>query len=156
VKSYTLKECVSEEAVQIWKEATRLISFIQGYSDLIRCHELARAVVEIVGGEVRDGKFGPIEHSWIQLKTPCLSILDPYQPGTVPQCVLIHKNLLNPIVSLYESWPFRTDIRNDVVQSITIIFANNQDINNFEESETKGYIKDLFADHPDKEDSGPT
>jgi len=67
----------------------------------LRCHELARAVniaLEDPQTEVQDGWFHTREHSWIwthpfpeerPIRTPLPKILDVYQPGTLPQVVLL-------------------------------------------------------------------
>lgn len=64
----------------------------------VRCHELARAVGEILGLEVADGHFGFVEHSWLWVRPPVSqlrpwtlpNILDVYVPGAMPQVQLMH------------------------------------------------------------------
>ena len=84
-----------------------------------RCHELARAIAPVVDGEVRDGKFGSVDHSWIHLEYQhgAPLILDVYAVAKLPQVQLLNlswhvRGLQNCYVE--DDVP-RDDIREDVL-----------------------------------------
>jgi len=74
----------------------------------LRCHELACAVAHRLGDEYRDvahngsfvlvdGKYGPIDHSWIEWRTSPSGyrrILDVYSVGRLPMVQLIDAQTL--------------------------------------------------------------
>jgi hypothetical protein len=83
-----VRACRMVEACPYTDEAT---------GELIRCHELARAVGRVLRLPVQDGKFGFAEHSWLWLSPPepelarwnLPRILDVYVPGAMPQVQLV-------------------------------------------------------------------
>ena len=128
----------------IFSEAVRLVAYVgnQWGTDLacgeeeLRCHELARAVYEMLSVYVMrsdleylrvvDGVVGMVEHSWIEIatypgrtqreRTRRNVILDVYCPGRLPQVQLIDTFcLLKP---LYEERVRRNDIREDIVTRV--------------------------------------
>ena len=111
----------TDEALAAWHRACELVAKVpDDFTECdLRCHELARAVANIVGGTVIDGHFGGIAHSWISLAD---ALLDPYQPGTLPQCVLIDTHAFLPHARLYEPGDARDDIEERVVFRLTKLF----------------------------------
>ena len=101
MKSYTERHVFGPEAVVLWECACRAVASVTtematepnwSHPEL-RCHELTRAVVKALGlspGVVVDGKYGPVEHSWIWLPHSTPAILDVYCPGRIPQVQLVH------------------------------------------------------------------
>lgn len=64
----------------------------------VRCHELARAVGQMLKLEYEDGRFGFVEHTWLWT-SPCdktvapwvlPNVLDVYTPGSMPMVQLVH------------------------------------------------------------------
>lgn len=92
--------------------------------EMVRCHELTRAVWTALNAGwvsgvpeddalvVRDGKFGSIEHSWMQFKATG-HILDVYRPGVLPQVLLLDQFVT---IRDYHILGERTDIRQDMVK----------------------------------------
>lgn len=83
-----------------------------------RCHELARAIAPLVKGEVRDGKFSSVNHSWIVLEQGRSGplILDVYAVAQLPQVQLVNCSWhVRDLQNCYVDGPERDDIRNDVV-----------------------------------------
>lgn len=88
---------------------------------VVRCHELSRAVAQVLGLTVEDGYYGMAEHSWIWLTprepfSPLPRILDVYVPGRMPQVQLIDPHLHLPFE--YRRGPERTDIDEAMVQEL--------------------------------------
>jgi hypothetical protein len=84
----------------------------------LRCHELARAVLECLGAkaydmgvslDVVDGKCGPVEHSWICFLADGV-VLDVYAPGREPPVQLV-----DPLIGFYKPGERRTDISESYV-----------------------------------------
>lgn len=97
---------------------------------LIRCHEVARAILKLIkplahGFEPRvvDGKFDGVDHSWIAWQCPKAhfggtTILDAYSVGSLPQ-VQIHR--IGTGIRRADYRPDhleRDDIRHDVVDDL--------------------------------------
>lgn len=98
-------------------------------SEGLRCHELARALGVVLGLKVRDGKYGPVEHSWLltEGKDGDHNILDPYVPAHIPQVQLREMNVAF-ISHPYSYYPTaRTDIQQDVVDQLVAIFREVPD-----------------------------
>lgn len=112
MKGYTATEVVSAADRNIWEEATALVARLPE-SKVVRCHELARAVGEILDLRVQDGKFGMVEHSWLWL--PSGNILDVYVPGALPMVQLVYVGMPLPIVQAYRPEPERDDVDEEVV-----------------------------------------
>lgn len=93
-------------------------------SEGLRCHELARALGIVLGLKVRDGKYGPVEHSWLltEGRDGDPNILDPYVPAHVPQVQLREMNVAF-MPHPYSYYPMaRTDIKQDMVEKLVAIF----------------------------------
>ena len=122
MKSYSEKTIFTRREIRLWTRATKLVTNLvepRNRQDL-RCHEVARAVGDVLGLTHIDGKFGFTEHTWlstVQTSTDKPNILDVYAVGMLPMVLLVdahHGTLEMP--KLYK--PFRKpreDIREDVV-----------------------------------------
>jgi len=107
--------------------AQQLIEFVPTYDpkgELVRCHELARAVGRMLGLQVQDGLYGFVEHSWLWLSSPeadyrrfpryhLPKILDVYVPGSLPQVQLV--DTASGLCHRYLPTEPRTDIVDDTV-----------------------------------------
>lgn len=88
----------------------------------IRCHEVARAVYEILdlksldGPKVEDGKYGSVEHSWIRFDRK--TVLDVYAIGRLPMVQLVELNWQGRTNELFVPGPLREDIREDVLREM--------------------------------------
>lgn len=74
-------------------QATQLVAAIPEdfppcKGNLLRCHELARAVGKFLNLPVVDGHYGRVEHSWLWTK-PHRHILDVYAVGRYPMVLLV-------------------------------------------------------------------
>jgi hypothetical protein len=124
MKTYAERNVFSYSAIELWAFATDLIERIPDtYGNEVRCHELARAVWQVLGRAqamttVVDGKFGMIEHTWLRGLAPSAFILDVYMPGAVPQVVLVDGWNLHPIGGLYTPSQRRNDIRQDMIDKL--------------------------------------
>lgn len=127
LKTYAEENVFEAHEVELWKKAVVIVERMPTAIDgaLIRCHELARAVGQLLELEVCDGKFGFVEHSWLwtgpfeQSHAPWVlpNILDVYVPGSLPAVQLVHtysglptRYTLNPIIDLV--------VREDVVKQL--------------------------------------
>lgn len=102
MKSWAEIEVFTEEDLRYWRAATRLVAAVDNptedpeYKNLLRCHELARAVGAVLSLPFMDGLYGRgVEHTWLTLgnwKEDIYNakILDVYVPGSYPQVQLIH------------------------------------------------------------------
>lgn len=102
MRSYSWHEVFSVEELRLYERAVELVKLApyKLNGQLVRCHELARAVghiLELTDLCVSDGYYGLGEHTWLWTKPlspgPVLSsppnILDVYCPGVEPQVVLV-------------------------------------------------------------------
>lgn len=91
---------------------------------VIRCHELARAVANVLSGhnlQVVDGKLEGIEHTWLafagNIGDPnSKHILDVYVPGRMPQVQLIHDHFF--VAKQYKAGHYRHDVDHAIVQKL--------------------------------------
>lgn len=113
---------IPEPAIAAWRTASRLIGSLPKGPNEVRCHELARAVARVVGGDVVDGHYGIVAHSWIVIEE---RILDPYQPGSLPQCVLHDVYPTLPHVDLYRRGEPRDDIDAAAVDQLASVFQQS-------------------------------
>ena len=117
---------------QLLERATALVAKVADEvmdGDLIRCHELARAVGDVLQLPVVDGKFGLVEHSWLLtcrlpdrptggfVRRP--SILDVYSVGRLPMVQLVCTSCwgLTPH-QCYTAGEFRRDVKAEVVEHL--------------------------------------
>lgn len=121
MKGYASVEMFSRAELRLWERATELVERIPEKWEP-RCHELARAMFQLVKGdsevemELKDGKFGAVEHSWISL--PPRHVLDVYTPGRVPLVTLHDLHWGLPDRQMYVSGATRSDIDNEMVQKL--------------------------------------
>lgn len=80
------------EELALLKRATRLVDCLPDYTVSyrmpVRCHELARAVGQILKLKVIDGRYGVADHSWLMTEKP-YHLLDVYACGRLPQVQLV-------------------------------------------------------------------
>jgi len=86
--------------------------------ELVRCHELVRAVGEELGLSWADGWLGNVDHSWLWTRPPLPfealpNVIDPYCPGRLPQVQLINSSTHLPWD--YRRGDYRKDIRWSVI-----------------------------------------
>jgi len=98
--SYAQTDLFSAEELRLFRRAEGLVAALPFATletplGVVRCHELARAVAVDLNRvardgvlHVRDGKFGQVDHSWIEL--PTRNILDVYAVGSLPQVQLVY------------------------------------------------------------------
>lgn len=125
MNSYSEDSVLFSEDVSAYELARDVVDLVDermvAGDDLIRCHELARAVQEMLerhgfpGWEVADGKFGIVEHSWLFRRNRYV-ILDPYAVGRLPMVQLV-------AVSFKFELPYRVgsprdDVRLDVLDRL--------------------------------------
>lgn len=120
MKNYAEAEIFSKEELNLRNTAARLISTIPddfpvGKYEELRCHELARAMAQVLDIGFSDGWYGMVNHSWCWTEKfeqdECRTlpnVLDVYAPGRIPQVQLI---------STSPHLPFeyrRGDLRDDI------------------------------------------
>jgi hypothetical protein len=133
VKSYSWHEVFSPDEMKLYQRAVELVAAapyaING--ELVRCHELARAVatcLDLSDAHVCDGLYGSVDHSWLWTKPPPAifarwnpSILDVYAPGVHPQVVLVdwynHRD--------YRRGEPRKDIRQGIVRELVKLLGGD-------------------------------
>ncbi|MGE0493243.1 MAG: hypothetical protein AB7S38_28805 [Vulcanimicrobiota bacterium] len=114
MKSYMrTRSSVPPEAFALFERATELVASVYWDTapggDLVRCHELARAVGRVLNLEVVDGQFHAWDHSWL-IVPRC--VLDVYAVGQEPMVLLVDELVAK---RAYKPLRGRTDIRLDVV-----------------------------------------
>jgi len=95
----------------------------------VRCHELARAVAELLKLTFEDGYYGMVEHSWIWLSpreplSPLPKILDVYVPGRIPQVQLIDPHIHLPFE--YRRGSPRTDINQPILVELIRLMRSTE------------------------------
>jgi hypothetical protein len=123
---YAEREIFTQRELQVLEKADQLVQLapyeLQG--DEVRCHELARAVGQLLKLHVVDGWYGHVSHSWLWLEPlvecgfPRLvpRILDCYCPGRLPQVQLVDCSTVLPFE--YRRGDSRIDIRHHVVHEL--------------------------------------
>lgn len=135
MKSYSEIEVFTPHELLILEETIRLVNSLPedpGWN--VRCHELARAVHQANSmlranrpvATVVDGRFGGVEHSWIQIDRGMKQIiLDVYAVGSLPMVQLIDFNGsfgLTGTRRYIEGTP-RTDIDDQKIQQLLLAFS---------------------------------
>ncbi len=102
--------------------------------DLVRCHELARAVGAVLGLQHEDGRYGFVDHTW--LWTSKLServapwdlphVLDVYVPGGMPQVQLIDAAHAGLPPRYYLSNSLDLVVRYDVIDKLARAFTESE------------------------------
>lgn len=130
MKGYAEREVFSIEQQAQLHRATKLVEAcpykLVGTDNVVRCHELARAVGMKLRRQHCDGQFGMVDHTWIWLghfdpENPWRSgiphVLDVYVPGALPQVQLV--DMSSTALPLnYRRGPFRNDIREHDVTTL--------------------------------------
>jgi hypothetical protein len=125
---YAAREIFTEQEGDLLAKAEGLVDVapyeLEG--DLVRCHELARAVGRILDLQYCDGWFGMIDHSWLWTRPPRLidgffadgvpNVLDVYAPGRLPQVVLVASSPHLPYE--YRRGDGRSDVRAPTVEAL--------------------------------------
>lgn len=130
---FTPQEC------DLWLRATALVIRVDEvvFPDL-RCHELARAVGQVLDLPVQDGSYGFVEHSWLwtrpvdnqqltslrrRLGFP--NVLDVYSVGALPVVRLVDGGCtaLPHIGWAYRPGDPRTDVDQAVVDALVRLFS---------------------------------
>lgn len=123
MQGYTERVIFTRQEIRVWKMATEMVNRLPDplESNEIRCHELARAVGQVLGLDHSDGKFGFVEHSWLRTCPDVKgrsNILDVYAVGMVPMVMLVDtKHVTLQMRKLYVPAKIpRTDIDEDRVK----------------------------------------
>jgi hypothetical protein len=142
MNSYAEKEVFTSREKLLLRQATELVEIAPYEIDgnLVRCHELARAVGKVLGLEHEDGRYGFVEHTWLWTESlkeegvpdkskaffsPWVlpNVLDVYVPGSVPQVQLVHMAASGLPPRYYLSNLKAPEIRASVVRQLTDIFG---------------------------------
>lgn len=132
MRGYSAREIFSADLTVLFERATILVDRLTDH-DEVRCHELARAVGEVLELPpkcVQDGYYGFVEHSWLWVPAPpgvtltkrlgWPHILDVYAVGQLPQVRLLDcgSTALPHVGWSYRPDSPRTDIDENVVKSL--------------------------------------
>ena len=115
--TYAERACFEASHLRVLERVEVYVARISNaWGNELRCHELARAVHRVACKtlEVVDGKYGPIEHSWLRFSDG--AILDPYVPGRLPAVQIV-----DPIVGMeYRPGAPREDIRHPIIDRLVL------------------------------------
>lgn len=139
MRSYSEDNIFTQGEIYLFRRATRLVDSIADRPDvrLVRCHELARAVSQVIGLPIQDGMYGFVEHTWLWTRElpkeyfeglslragdlcPGPNILDVYSVGSLPMVRLVdggHAQLPH-IGWSYRPTRAREDINHEIVASL--------------------------------------
>jgi hypothetical protein len=138
VKSYSEREIFNVNEVRYFKEAVRLVGKIdeRDFTDEPRCHEVARAVGQILELPYQDGHYLFAQHTWLWVGTLDLDraetgyypvILDVYAVGSMPQVQLGDTfPPLKRVGAVYKPGPERNDIKQDIIDKLVHQMTSNQ------------------------------
>ena len=130
MKSYSAVHIFTDRERILLSRARRLVTRVKDPGandkdspDIIRCHELARAVGKVLDLRYIDGKFGYIDHTWLttfQKSGDAETVLDVYAVGVVPMVILVSTSYMTlSLPKLYvPSRRPRSDIKQDAVDSL--------------------------------------
>jgi len=109
--TYAERVCFPQAEIATWTRACDLVRRVE--FDGCRCHELARAVLLALTGDlptllIQDGKVGFVEHTWLRF-TATGNVLDVYRPGVLPGVLLVDGMLAGD----YKIGAVRNDIRQE-------------------------------------------
>lgn len=138
MRGYSATTVFSEEEIRLLEEATMLVGLVEDPEGAIRCHELARAVGEVLGLEHQDGVFGYVDHTWLWTTLPRGSsgpgalytwklpnILDVYAVGALPMVQLVHvANGATGHAGAYQQRSPRSDVNEERVRGLVRLFAD--------------------------------
>jgi hypothetical protein len=118
VITYAERVCFREAHMQMLTHTAAYVARVsKSWGNELRCHELARAVREVIDDSsivVVDGRCGPIEHSWLFVEAAV--ILDVYVPGRLPAVQLV--DLI--VGTAYRPGLERADIRQSIVDRLVV------------------------------------
>lgn len=132
MKSYSETNIFGACDRKLFELATRLVAGLGDRPKMIRCHELARALGEVLKLPFQDGMYGFVEHTWLWTKSmgnwidpleimrTGPNILDVYCVGRLPMVQLIdgeHTQLPHLGYSYRPMLP-RNDIDSRIVTSL--------------------------------------
>lgn len=137
--SYSEREIFHSNDVRLFRVAEKLVGKIDERDfgdDELRCHEVARAVGQILELPHQDGQYLFANHSWLWLKPvepnrtamgECPRILDVYAVGSMPQVQLFDTFiLLQRVGTIYKPGEERTDIKQHIVNELVRQMRSNQ------------------------------
>jgi hypothetical protein len=136
--------CFNRQEILIFKAVSWIVDAIpddyRGHGELVRCHEMARAVHDWVNNQI-PGRFGPrplslgvvdghygvpgsiwVEHSWVETGFG-RNILDVYAVGKLPPVQLLDGMFKLPTQQIFQAKKLRGDIMEDVVEELISIFV---------------------------------
>jgi len=127
VISYSEVHIFRPPQLRAFRLATAVVYNVQDPDLKIRCHEIVRAVWNVLASRqikdikirIVDGHYGDIEHSWLMLDN---DVLDVYCCGALPMVQLIAPQVrdMPPLKFIYRPSLYpRDDIRQDVVEQLT-------------------------------------
>lgn len=97
--------------IQLMRRCRRLVAEMPEIESA-RCHEVVRVVAGACSDvKVVDGKFGPVEHSWLVTEH---AIIDCYSVGSLPMVKLVDPYLIGGVP--YVQGPDRTDIDENMIR----------------------------------------
>lgn len=125
VRGYAERKMIPSAIREKFELAARLVqcldSLPEDVQQRVRCHELARAVAKTlyISGVV-DGKYGIVDHSWIELFARDEGyrdryILDVYSCGRLPMVQVLDTFFGLKHADLYVTGPLRDDIDDAMV-----------------------------------------
>jgi hypothetical protein len=118
--SYSEREIFGEREQELLWRATDLVKRVQVEP---RCHELARAVGQVLKLPHQDGYYGFVEHTWLWTEEreeyhpwSLPNLLDVYSVGSLPQVRLVDMKHTGPgHVQIYRIGTPRDDISTHAV-----------------------------------------
>lgn len=128
--SYSEREMFCANDVRLLNVAEHLVGKIneQDFDEEVRCHELARAVGQVMELPHQDGHYLFAQHTWLWVsqiepeheeRGEYPPILEVYAVGSLPQVQLLDTfPPLNRVGTVYKPGEARTDIRHDVVATL--------------------------------------
>lgn len=116
--TYAERACFRPVHLRTLDRARDLVARVADtWGNELRCHELARAVVRVLGDTtlgVVDGHCGIVEHSWLRFSDG--SILDAYVPGRLPAVQIVDAI----VAAQYRPGPRRRDVRRSIVDKLVL------------------------------------
>lgn len=113
--TYAVRACFCREHLRLLRCAEAHVERVSNaWGNELRCHELTRAVHEVIRGLsliVVDGHCGVVEHSWLRFADGV--ILDVYVPGRLPAVQLV-----DPMIAAYRPGPMRADIQQEIIDRL--------------------------------------
>jgi hypothetical protein len=125
MRSYHRDNHFTKHAVALFERACELVQLMpdppEG-AEPWRCHEVARAVGDVLKLRVVDGYCGAVEHSWLVIPNGAArgvdAILDVYAAGILPQVLLVDCEGILPYRDVYRPSCARADVRHDAIGTL--------------------------------------